>query len=39
VAFTILDSLGTDPRTQIHTPDGRPLEVLDQGELVRELFV
>ncbi|MFO0850201.1 MAG: DUF1501 domain-containing protein [Gemmataceae bacterium] len=38
VAFTILDSLGIDPRTQIHTPDGRPLEVLDQGELVRELF-
>jgi len=38
VCFTILDSLGIDPRKQIHTPDGRPIEVLDQGELVREVF-
>jgi hypothetical protein len=38
VCYTILDSLGVDPRKQIHTPDGRPIEVLDQGELVREIF-
>lgn len=38
VAYTVLDSLGIDPRKQLTTPDGRPLEVLDQGELVRELF-
>jgi hypothetical protein len=38
VAYTVLDTLGIDPRKQLTTPDGRPLEVLDQGELVRELF-
>jgi hypothetical protein len=38
VAFTILDRLGLDPRKQLVTPDGRPIEVLDQGEAVRELF-
>ncbi|MBX9583700.1 MAG: DUF1501 domain-containing protein, partial [Gemmataceae bacterium] len=38
VAYTILDALGIDPRKQIHTPDGRPLEILDHGETVRELF-
>ena len=38
VAFTILDSLGIDPRKQLRTPDGRPIEILDKGEAVTELF-
>ncbi len=38
VCYTVLDSLGIDPRKQLKTPDGRPLEVLDQGELVNELW-
>jgi uncharacterized protein (DUF1501 family) len=38
VAFTILDSLGIDPRKQLVTPDGRPIEILDKGDAVRELF-
>ncbi|HVK11244.1 MAG TPA: DUF1501 domain-containing protein, partial [Gemmataceae bacterium] len=38
VAYTIFDSLGIDPRKQLVTPDGRPIEILDQGELVKELF-
>jgi hypothetical protein len=38
VAYTILDALGIDPRKQLHAPDGRPVEVLDQGDTVRELF-
>jgi uncharacterized protein (DUF1501 family) len=38
VAFTILDSLGIDPRKHLHAPDGRPIEILDQGETVKELF-
>ena len=38
VAYTILDSLGIDPRKQLLAPDGRPIEILDQGETVRELF-
>ena len=39
VAFTILDSMGIDPRKQLMTPDGRPMEILDQGELMSELLV
>ena len=38
VACTIFDSLGIDPRKQIVTPDGRPIEVLDKGETIKELF-
>jgi hypothetical protein len=38
VACTIFESLGINPRKQIFTPDGRPIEILDQGEMVKELF-
>ena len=38
VAYTILDSLGIDPRKQLMSPDGRPIEILDQGELVRDIL-
>jgi hypothetical protein len=39
VACTVYEALGIDPRKQLHTPDGRPVEILDQGEPVKELFV
>jgi hypothetical protein len=38
VAYTILDSVGIDPRKQLTAPDGRPIEILDQGDTVKELF-
>ena len=38
VAFTILDAVGIDPRKQLVAPDGRPIEILDQGDAVKELF-
>jgi hypothetical protein len=38
VACTIFESLGIDPRKQLMTPDGRPVEILDKGETVKELF-
>jgi hypothetical protein len=38
VAFTIFDSLGIDPHKQLVAPDGRPIEILDKGEPVSELF-
>ncbi|MFM8470941.1 MAG: DUF1501 domain-containing protein [Limisphaerales bacterium] len=38
VAWTIYDSLGLDPRGEVHTPDGRPVGILDEGRLVTELF-
>jgi uncharacterized protein (DUF1501 family) len=38
VSHTMLTSLGIDPATQLMTPDGRPLEILDKGETIKELF-
>lgn len=38
VAYTVYDCLGIDPRKLLKTPDGRPIEILDQGETVKELF-
>jgi len=38
VASTIFDSLGIDPHKQLVAPDGRPIEILDKGEPVNELF-
>jgi hypothetical protein len=38
VAYTILSALGIDPRKQIHTPDGRPIEILDEGKQIEELY-
>jgi hypothetical protein len=38
VAYTIYDSLGIDPRRTLTTPDGRPVEILDTGDVVKELF-
>jgi hypothetical protein len=38
VAYTVFDSLGIDPRKQLVAPDGRPIEILDQGDLIKELF-
>jgi uncharacterized protein (DUF1501 family) len=38
VAYTMLHRLGIDPRKLLVTPDGRPIEILDQGRAVSELF-
>jgi hypothetical protein len=38
VAYTMLEALGIDPRKQLTTPDGRPIEVLDSGDTVKDLF-
>ncbi|HJZ56697.1 MAG TPA: DUF1501 domain-containing protein [Gemmataceae bacterium] len=38
VAYTIFECLGIDPRKHLYTPDGRPVEILDKGEPVNELF-
>jgi hypothetical protein len=39
VAFTILSSLGIDPRKHLVTPDGRPVEILDEGKVIESLYV
>jgi uncharacterized protein (DUF1501 family) len=38
VACTVYHVLGIDPAKQLMTPEGRPVEILDKGEPVRELF-
>jgi hypothetical protein len=38
VAATVFTALGIDPRKQIHTPDGRPLEILDEGRAIEDLY-
>jgi uncharacterized protein (DUF1501 family) len=39
VAWTIYESLGIDPTKLLLTPDGRPIEILDEGATVKELYV
>jgi hypothetical protein len=38
VCYTVYDALGIDPRKVLRTPEGRPVEVLDQGGAITELF-
>jgi hypothetical protein len=38
VAYTVYSSLGINPRKEIRTPEGRPLEILNEGGLIEELF-
>lgn len=38
VAATILTSLGIHPRKQLRTPDGRPVEILDEGRTIEALY-
>jgi hypothetical protein len=38
VASTIFEAVGVDPHKWLTHPDGRPIEILDTGTSVRELF-
>jgi len=38
VCYSIYDSLGINPRKQIRTPEGRPVEILDEGSTINELY-
>jgi Protein of unknown function (DUF1501) len=38
VACTVFEAVGIDPHKRLTAPDGRPVEILDQGEPVGELF-
>ena len=38
VAWTVYEALGIDPRKILTTPEGRPVEILDQGSAVHELY-
>jgi hypothetical protein len=38
VCYTIYEALGINPRKQIRTPEGRPVEILDEGSAISELY-
>jgi hypothetical protein len=38
VACTVYEAVGVDPHRWLTHPEGRPVEILDRGETVRELF-
>ena len=38
VCCTVYESLGINPRLELHTPEGRPVMALDEGAAVNELF-
>jgi hypothetical protein len=38
VAHTIFESLGIDPRKQLTMPDGRPIEILESGRNISQLY-
>jgi hypothetical protein len=38
LACTVFEALGIDPHKALVTPDGRPVEILDKGETVKELY-
>ena len=39
VAYTILDSLDIDGHKFLPAPDGRPIQILDEGEPISDLVV
>ena len=38
LAFSLLSILGIDPATELTTPSGRPVRLLNEGTLIRELL-
>ncbi len=38
VCWTIYDALGIDPAKDLHTPEGRPVSILAEGAVVKELY-
>ena len=38
VACTVYEAVGVDPRRWLMHPAGRPIQILDRGEPVRELY-
>lgn len=38
VSHTLYEALGIDPRKRLLTPEGRPVEILDEGSTVHELY-
>ena len=39
VSATLYTALGIDIKKPLYTPDGRPIEILGEGEAIKELYV
>ena len=37
LAATVYTRLGINPKDEIHTPDGRPVALVNNGKVIREL--
>ena len=35
---TVYDRLGIDPRSEMHTPEGRPIMLTNSGRVIKELL-
>jgi hypothetical protein len=38
VAWTVYEAVGVDPTRHLQAADGRPVEILDKGEVIKELY-
>ena len=38
ICHTVYEALGIDPRKQLRTPEGRPVEILPDGATIEELY-
>ena len=38
VCCTVYEALGIEPRKMLNTPEGRPVHILDDGEMIKELY-
>jgi len=38
IACSVFESVGVDPHKRLIAPDGRPQEIIDQGNAIRELY-
>jgi len=38
LAATIYQQMGIDPKTEFHTPDGRPIAIVSNGKVINELL-
>ena len=37
LAATMFARMGIDPKDEFHTPDGRPVAIVNNGKLIKEL--
>jgi hypothetical protein len=38
VCWTVYEALGINPNSELRTPEGRPVTILDSGSTIHELY-